>query len=74
MNRPGQSLLSRLTFSRPERRESKQQEYRASTQTLLGLLAQLRSGHLVVTLPNKEIREFGKSSDQLHAEIQVLDW
>ena len=74
MNRPGQSLLSRLTFSRLEKRESKQQQYRASTQTLLGLLAQLRSGHLILTLPNKEIREFGNSSDELHAEIQVLDW
>ena len=74
MNRPGQSLLSRLTFSRPDRPKSKQQQYRASTHTLLGLLAQLRSGHLVLTLPNKEIREFGNKSDQLHAEIQVLDW
>ena len=74
MNRPGQSLLSRLTFSRPEKRESKQQQYRISTKTLLGLFAKLRSGHLVLTLPNKEVREFGNSSDQLHAEIQVLDW
>jgi cyclopropane-fatty-acyl-phospholipid synthase len=74
MNRPGQSLLSRLTFSRPDRPKSKQQQYRASTHTLLGLLAQLRSGYLVLTLPNKEIREFGNNSDQLHAEIQVLDW
>ena len=73
MNRPGQSLLSRLTFSRPEKRESKQQQHRASTQTLLSLLSQLRSGHLILTLPNKEVREFGNSSDQLHAEIQVLD-
>jgi len=74
MNRPGQSLLSRLTFSRPEKRESKQQQHRASTQTLLGLLAKLRGGHLVLTLPNNEIREFGNRVDQLHAEIQVLDW
>jgi cyclopropane-fatty-acyl-phospholipid synthase len=28
----------------------------------------------VLTLPNNEVREFGNSSDQLHAEIQVLDW
>jgi cyclopropane-fatty-acyl-phospholipid synthase len=74
MNRPGQSLLSRLTFSRPEKRKLKQQQYRASTQTVLGLLAQLRSGYLVLTLPNKDVKEFGNSSDQLHAEIQVLDW
>ncbi len=74
MNRPGQSLLSRLTFSRPKKRKSKQLQFRASTQTLLGLLAQLRSGHLILTLPNKDVREFGNSSDQLHAEIQALDW
>jgi cyclopropane-fatty-acyl-phospholipid synthase len=74
MNRPGQSLLSRLTFSRPRKRESKQQQYRVSTKTILGLLAKLRSGHLVLILPNKEVREFGNSSDQLHAEMQVLDW
>ena len=74
MNRPGQTLLSRLTFSRPERRKSKPQQGDASTAALLGLLAKLRSGHLVLTLPNKEVREFGNSSDQLHAEIQVLDW
>ena len=74
MNRPGQTLLSRLTFSRPERRKSKPQQGHASTLALLGLLDQLRSGHLVITLPNNEVREFGNSSDQLHAEIQVLDW
>ncbi|QWD94462.1 class I SAM-dependent methyltransferase [Polynucleobacter sp. MG-Unter2-18] len=74
MNRPGQTLLSRLTFSRPERRKSKLQQGNASTVALLGLLDQLRSGHLVLTLPNSEVREFGNSSDQLHAEIQVLDW
>jgi len=74
MNRPGQTLLSRLTFSRPERRKSKPQQGDASTAALLGLLAKLRSGHLVLFLPNNEVREFGNSSDQLHAEIQVLDW
>jgi cyclopropane-fatty-acyl-phospholipid synthase len=73
MNRPGQSLLSRLNFSRPQRKKSEEQ-YRVSTQTLLGLLSQLRSGHLVLTLPNNEVKEFGNSTDQLHAEIQVLDW
>ncbi len=74
MNRPGQSLLSRLIFSRPKSRASKSQQYRVSTKSLLSLLAQLRSGHLVLTLPNKEIREFGNRADQLHAEIQILDW
>jgi cyclopropane-fatty-acyl-phospholipid synthase len=74
MNRPGQTLLSRLTFSRPEKRKSKLQQGNASTVALLGLLDQLRSGHLVLTLPNNEVREFGDSSDQLRAEIQVLDW
>jgi cyclopropane-fatty-acyl-phospholipid synthase len=74
MNRPGQSLLSRLIFSRPKSRVSKSQPYRVSTETLLSLLGQLRSGHLVLTLPNNEVREFGNRADQLHAEIQILDW
>ena len=74
MNRPGQTLLSRLTFSRPEKRKSKLQQGNASTVALLGLLDQLRSGHLILTLPNNEVKEFGNRSDQLHAEIQVLDW
>ena len=74
MNRPGQSLLSRLIFSRSEKRESKQQQHRSSTDSFLGLLARLRSGYLVLTLPNKEVREFGNRTDLLHAEIQILDW
>ncbi|CAM3760710.1 SAM-dependent methyltransferase [Polynucleobacter antarcticus] len=74
MNRPGQSLLSRLIFSRQPQRESKAQEYRLSTKTVLNLLSQLRSGHLVVTLPNNETKEFGNRDDSLHAEIQILDW
>jgi cyclopropane-fatty-acyl-phospholipid synthase len=74
MNRPGQSLLSRLIFSRPEERKSKQEQYRTSTEILLGLLAQLQSGHLKLTLPNQEVKEFGNRSDRLHAEIQILDW
>jgi cyclopropane-fatty-acyl-phospholipid synthase len=74
MNRPGQSLLSRLIFSRPEKRESKSQKYLSSAEAIMGLLTRLSSGHLVITLPNKEIREFGNKADLLHAEIQVLDW
>ena len=74
MNRPGQSLLSRLIFSRSEKRESKQQRHRSSADSFLGLLARLRSGYLVLTLPNKEVREFGNRTDLLHAEIQILDW
>jgi len=74
MNRPGQSLLSRLIFSRPEKRISKLEQHRRTTEVLLGLLAQLRSGYLKLTLPNQEVKEFGNQSDALHAEIQVLDW
>lgn len=74
MNRPGQSLLSRLSFAGPQKRETKAQQYRLSTETLLGLLTQLRSGYLLVTLPNNEVRSFGNSADSLHAEIQILDW
>jgi cyclopropane-fatty-acyl-phospholipid synthase len=74
MNRPGQSLLSRLIFSRPKSRATKSQPYRVSTKSLLSLLTQLRIGHLILTLPNNEVREFGNRTDQLHAEIQILDW
>jgi cyclopropane-fatty-acyl-phospholipid synthase len=34
----------------------------------------LSSGHLKVTLPNGEKREFGNHNDRLHAEIQILEW
>ena len=73
MNRPGQSLLSRLNFSRPQRR-AQANKSRLGTETLLSLLSQLSSGHLKMTLPDGNIREFGNKSDALHAEIQVLDW
>lgn len=72
MNRPGQSLLSRLNFARPQERSSKQ--YRLSAEALLKLLSQLRSGHLIIILPNNERKEFGKTADLPHAEIQILDW
>jgi cyclopropane-fatty-acyl-phospholipid synthase len=74
MNRPGQSLLSRLNFSRPQTRESKAQQYRLSTKTILGMLEQLRGGYLSITLPNNQIKSFGDNSEQLHAEIHILDW
>jgi cyclopropane-fatty-acyl-phospholipid synthase len=72
MNRPGQSLLSRLNFSRPLQQAIPQ--YRFSTEALLKLLTQVRSGHLKMTLPNGERKEFGHSADALHAEIHILDW
>jgi cyclopropane-fatty-acyl-phospholipid synthase len=74
MNRPGQSLLSRLNFSRTQKRAESSYRHKASTAALLQLLSQLRSGHLKLTLPNGEKREFGNRADALHAEIQVLDW
>ena len=73
MNRPGQSLLSRLNFARPQSRAQARQS-RLGTETLLSLLSQLSSGHLKITLPDGNIREFGNKSDALHAEIQVFDW
>ncbi|MBU3629586.1 cyclopropane-fatty-acyl-phospholipid synthase family protein [Polynucleobacter sp. AP-Melu-500A-A1] len=72
MNRPGQSLLSRLNFARPQVRSSKQ--YRFSVDALMKLLPQLGSGYLKITLPNNERKEFGNPSDALHAEIHILDW
>ena len=74
MNRPGQSLLSRLNFSRPQGQASSPHQYQISAKTLLTLLTQLSSGYLKVTLPNGEKREFGNHSDALHAEIHILEW
>ena len=73
MNRPGQSLLSRLNFSKAQSRSQAKQS-RLGTETLLSLLSQLSSGHLKMILPDGNIREFGNKSDALHAEIQILDW
>lgn len=72
MNRPGQSLLSRLNFARPLQQATPQ--YRFSTEALLQLLTQLRSGNLKVILPNGERKDFGNATDELHAEIHILDW
>ena len=74
MNRPGQSLLSRLNFSRPQGQAGFSHQYQISAKTLLTLLTQLSSGHLKLSLPNGEKREFGNHSDPLHAEIHILDW
>ncbi|QWD60046.1 cyclopropane-fatty-acyl-phospholipid synthase family protein [Polynucleobacter sp. MWH-UH35A] len=74
MNRPGQPLLSRLNFSRPEGRVSTSPQHQISTKTLLTLLRQLNNGYLKLTLPNGEQREFGNHSDALHAEIHILEW
>ena len=73
MNRPGQSLLSRLNFSRSQSR-AKANTSHLGTETLLSLLSQLSSGHLKMVLPDGNIREFGNKSDALHAELQILDW
>ncbi|MBU3618446.1 cyclopropane-fatty-acyl-phospholipid synthase family protein [Polynucleobacter sp. JS-Fieb-80-E5] len=74
MNRPGQSLLSRLNFSRPQGRDSASPQQQIKAKALLTLLTKLSSGHLKLTLPNGEKREFGIQSDQLHAEIHILEW
>ena len=74
MNRPGQSLLSRLNFSRPQERAYSSHKHQLSAKTLLTLLTQLSSGYLKLTLPDGEKREFGNHGDQLHAEIHILEW
>lgn len=74
MNRPGQSLLSRLSFSRTPKRATVAHQHQASSATLLQLLNKLSSGYLRMILPNGELREFGNRQDPLHAEIQILDW
>ena len=74
MNRPGQTLLSRLNFSESKKSLHVTPQAPISAQTVLGILSQLRSGHLTITLPNGEVNTFGNAADALHADIQVLDW
>ena len=78
MNRPGQSLLSRLIFSRPQRQGSEINQahnpHRLSTETLLRLLSKLQTGYLKLTLPNGEVKKFGNIDSKPSAEIQILDW
>ncbi|QWE04404.1 cyclopropane-fatty-acyl-phospholipid synthase family protein [Polynucleobacter sp. JS-JIR-II-50] len=74
MNRPGQTLLSRLNFSRPHERDNASPQHQLKAKALLTLLTKLSSGHLKLTLPNGERREFGIQSDHLHAEIHILEW
>jgi cyclopropane-fatty-acyl-phospholipid synthase len=74
MNRPEQTLLSRLNFARPQKRAVDSSQSRVGAETLLRLLAKLSSGYLKMTLPDGKIKEFGKSSDALHAEIHITNW
>ena len=74
MNRPGQNLLSRLNFSRPQNREIHSSGEDLNTKTLLGILAKLNHGYLKMTLPNGEVREFGSPSNPLCADIQIHEW
>ena len=74
MNRPGQNLLSRLNFSRPQHRASQSSGQDLNTKTLLGILAKLNHGYLKMTLPNGEVREFGSPSNPLCADIQIHEW
>ena len=74
MNRPGQTLLSRLSFSRTQIHKGQSKDRNLSADTLLKLLSKLQSGFLRLTLPNGELKEFGNYQDSLHAEIHILDW
>ena len=74
MNRPGQSLLSRLSFSAPSGGNRHSVEKSVKTQTLLKILTQLQYGHLTLTLPNNKVMEFGNRQDPLHADIQIHEW
>ncbi|WP_255539468.1 cyclopropane-fatty-acyl-phospholipid synthase family protein [Polynucleobacter sp. JS-Safj-400b-B2] len=49
-------------------------QHQIKAKALLTLLTKLSSGHLKLTLPTGEKREFGIQSDQLHAEIHILEW
>lgn len=74
MNRPGQSLLSRLSFSAPGEGNRHSIEKSVKAQTLLNILTRLQYGHLTLTLPNNKVMEFGNPQDPLHADIQVHEW
>ena len=74
MNRPGQSLLSRLSFSAPSEGNRHSVEKNVKAQTLLKILTQLQYGHLTLTLPNNKVMEFGNRQDPLHADIQIHEW
>jgi cyclopropane-fatty-acyl-phospholipid synthase len=74
MNRPGQTLLSRLNFSRPQTETVHLRKQDLSAKALLAILAKLTNGHLYLTLPNGEIKEFGNPLESLRADIQILDW
>ena len=74
MNRPGQSLLSRLSFSAPSEGNRHSIEKSVKTQTLLNILTRLQYGHLTLTLPNNKVMEFGNRQDPLHADIQIHEW
>ncbi len=73
MNRPGQSLLSRLNFSRSADRQAARSTPLAA-RTFLALLSNVKSGHLALTLPDGRTEYFGSSSDDLHADLHILDW
>jgi cyclopropane-fatty-acyl-phospholipid synthase len=73
MNRPGQSLLSRLSFSRSADRQSSQSVPLAA-RTFLALLSNVKSGYLALTLPDGRTEYFGAASDDLHADLHILDW
>ena len=74
MNRPGQNLLSRLSFSGHKKGVSLPLKSDYSTKTILSLLSQLKNSYLKVTLPNGQVREFGDKASSLQADIQIFDW
>lgn len=74
MNRPGNNLLSHLNFSNNKRGISRSSKGDYSAQFVLGLLSQLNSGYLKMTLPDGQVREFGNKADALQADIQIFDW
>lgn len=74
MNRPGQNLLSRLSFSGYKKGVSLPLKSDYSTKTILSLLSQLKNSYLKVTLPNGQVREFGDKASSLQADIQIFDW
>jgi cyclopropane-fatty-acyl-phospholipid synthase len=45
-----------------------------AARTFFALLGNVKSGHLVLSLPDGRTEYFGNANDSLHADLHILDW
>lgn len=45
-----------------------------AARTFFALLSNVKSGHLVLSLPDGRTEYFGNANDSLHADLHILDW